>query len=50
MLELRELLRQLRINLFGSPDYTAGNKAEIMRRLRVLLEADKPRCTALIKR
>lgn len=45
-----ELFRQLKISLFGSPDYTAGNKAEIMRRLRILLEADKPRCTALVKR
>lgn len=48
--EIIEMLRQLRIALFGSPDYTAGNKAEIMRRLRILLEADKPKCTALVKR
>lgn len=50
MSELIELLRQLRICVFGSPDYTEGNKAEIMRRLRILLEADKPKCTALMKR
>lgn len=45
-----ELLRQLKIALFGSSDYTVGNKAEILRRLRILTEADRPRCTALVKR
>ena len=41
-----EYLRQLKIALFGSPDYTAGNKAEIMRRIRLLVEADRQRAEA----
>ena len=45
-----EYLRQLKIALFGSSEYTAGNKAEIMRRIRLLVEADRPKCTALVKR
>ena len=43
MSEIIETLRQLRIAIFGSPDYTAGNKAEIIRRMRILLEADRPK-------
>lgn len=50
MSDFLELLRQMRIAIFGSPDYTMGNKAEIMRRLRLLIDGDKPKCTALVKR
>lgn len=50
MNDFLEMLRQMRIAIFGSPDYTMGNKAEIMRRLRVLLEDNGSKCTAMVVR
>lgn len=43
MSEIIEYFRQMSIAVFGSKDYTAGNKSEIIRRMRILLEADRPK-------
>lgn len=31
-----EYIKQLQIALFGSPDFTSGNRAEINRRIKIL--------------
>lgn len=40
MLDIWMIIKEWKIALFGSPDYTAGNKAQINRRMKLLMEVE----------